>query len=59
MKYSEENISKNLIYYAERLNPAKATQLVATLKRPYDRGRIRVTDPISYFQQGFFDRNPS
>lgn len=50
VKFSEENISKHLIYYAERLKPRKATQIVANLKRPYDRGRIRVMDPVSYFQ---------
>ena len=49
-KYSEETISKPLIYYAERLNPAKATQIVANLRRPFDKGKVKVTDPISYSQ---------
>ena len=49
-KYSEETISKSLIYYAERLKPPKATQIVARLRRPFDRGKVKVTDPISYFQ---------
>ncbi len=49
-KYSEEAITKSLVYYAERLMPAKATQIVATLRRPFDRGKVKVTDPISYFQ---------
>lgn len=48
-KYADENISRSLIYYAQRLNPQKATQIVAKLKRPYDSGRIQVIDPISYF----------
>lgn len=49
-KYSEETISKSLLYYAKRLKPQKATQIVARLRRPYDKGKVRVTDPISYFR---------
>jgi predicted AAA+ superfamily ATPase len=58
VKYSDENISKHLIYYAEKLKPKKATQIVANLKRPYDRGRIRVIDPVSYFHKEFYERQP-
>lgn len=58
VKYSDESISKHLIYYAERLKPKKATQIVANLKRPYDRGRISVIDPISYFHQDVYDHEP-
>jgi predicted AAA+ superfamily ATPase len=53
VKYSDDSISKSLLYYAERLRPKKATQIVAELKRPYDKGRIRVTDPVSHFN-GYF-----
>ncbi len=49
-KYSDDSISRHLQYYAERLKPEKATQIVAKLRRPYDKGRIKVIDPISYFQ---------
>lgn len=49
VKYSEEKISRHLIYYAERLNPKKATQIVSNIRRPYDKGRIKVLDPITYF----------
>jgi len=52
-KYAEENISRSLVYYAERLKPKKATQVVAEIRRPYDKGGIRVTDPISYFRGSF------
>jgi predicted AAA+ superfamily ATPase len=52
-KFSDDNISKSLLYYAKRLNPKKATQIVATIKRPYDKNQIKVIDPVSYFQ-GFF-----
>jgi len=48
-KHSDENISKHLLYYANRLKPKKATQIVAQIKRPYDKGRIKVVDPITYF----------
>ena len=49
-KFSDENISKPLLYYAKRLNPKKATQIVATIKRPYDKNQIKVTDAVSYFK---------
>jgi predicted AAA+ superfamily ATPase len=49
VKYSDKNISRSLKYYAERLNPSKATQIVANLKKPYSNGNISVIDPLSYF----------
>jgi len=54
VKYSDENISKPLLYYTKRLKPRKATQIVANLKRSYDKNGIRVTDPISYFQEWIY-----
>ena len=48
-KYSDDNISKHLLYYAKRLKPEKVTQIVAKLRRPYDKGQIKVVDPITYF----------
>jgi len=54
VKYSDESISKSLLYYTRRLNPKRATQLVATLKRSFDKGGIKVTDPISYFNSDFY-----
>lgn len=50
VKHSDKNISRPLRYYAERLNPEKAVQIVAVAKRPYDRNRLRVTGPLDYFQ---------
>lgn len=50
-KHSDENISKHLLYYAKRLKPKKATQIVANIKRPFDKGRIKVVDPITYFRK--------
>jgi predicted AAA+ superfamily ATPase len=52
VKFSDDKISKHLKYYAEKLNPRKATQIVANLKHPYSSGRINVVDPIIYFRQG-------
>lgn len=51
VKYTDDRISRHLAYYAERLNPKKATQIVATVNRPYDKGRIKVVDPITYFRR--------
>jgi predicted AAA+ superfamily ATPase len=53
VKYSDENISKSLLYYSQRLRPKKATQIVVKIKRPYDKNRVRVIDPISYFSHFF------
>ena len=48
-KYADENISKQLVYYADRRKPEKGPQVVAKLKRPYDQGNIKVIDSIDYF----------
>jgi len=50
VKYSEANISRGLRYYAKRLKPAKAFQIVGTLENSYDEGDIRVLSPLEYFQ---------
>jgi hypothetical protein len=55
-KYSDEKISKSLLYYANRLNPKNATQLIANLKKPYENNNIKVIDPISYLSN-FFSSN--
>ncbi len=48
--FGSPSFSKSLIYYAERLKPPKATQIVGKLRRPFDKGKVKVTDPISYFR---------
>jgi len=53
VKYSDDSIARSLSYYANRLNPKRAVQIVSEIKRPYDKGKIRVTDPISYFSNFF------
>ncbi len=49
VKYSNDDLSKSLNYYSNKLKPKKATQIVATLKKPYDKNGIRVTNPFLYF----------
>lgn len=41
-KWSEDDISKNLVYYSERLKPKQSLQLVANLKREYKKNKIEV-----------------
>ncbi len=50
VKYADETISKSLVYYAERLQPRRAVQLVLKLKRSFSKGRLDVLDPLSYFK---------
>ncbi len=49
VKVGDEKPSSSLSYYAERLKPKRATQIVMGLRRPFDQGRLRVTDPQTYF----------
>lgn len=48
VKVSDERISPSLRYYADRLKPQRATQIVGTLGRSYDQDGIRVTHPLAY-----------
>ena len=41
-KWSEEEVSKNLTYYSEKLNPMRSIQLVANLKREYQKNKLEV-----------------
>ena len=49
VKYSDETISRGLRYYAGRLHPPKAIQIVATVKNPYDKNGVKVISPADYF----------
>jgi len=51
VKYNDESLSKSLSYYSNKLKPKKSTQIVATLKNPYDKNGIRVTNPFLYFSE--------
>jgi predicted AAA+ superfamily ATPase len=54
VKFAEEDVTRSLRYYAERLKPKRATQVVANLRKPYSEGKISVIDPLSYFNEAFF-----
>jgi uncharacterized protein len=45
-KWSDRNVSKSLEYYAEKLRPVRARQIVGDFQRPYDRGHIQVRSAI-------------
>jgi len=53
-KYAGEEVSKSHLYYVNRLKPKRATQIVAKIRRSYDKSGVGVTDPCSYFNPDFF-----
>lgn len=55
VKYSDEDISRPLQYYTQRLKPKRSTQTVANLDKPYDKDGIRVTNPFLYFSDVLWD----
>ena len=57
IKYSDEDISRSLRYYTQRLKPKRATQIVAKMDKPYDKEGIRVTNPTLYFANALWDKN--
>ena len=50
VKYGDKNISKSLRYYAEKLRPARVTQIVATLRNSFDEKGITVVSPEEYLR---------
>lgn len=51
VKWSDDQVSKNLIYYSEKLNPLKSLQLVANLKREYRKNKLHVLDAVDYLSK--------
>jgi predicted AAA+ superfamily ATPase len=49
VKTSDSNISSHLKYYTKKLNPQRAIQLVAGLKRSFTQDGITVTTPVEFF----------
>jgi len=49
VKLSDDKVSPHLAYYLEKLNPPRATQIVARLRHPFSRGRLQIMDPVTYF----------
>ncbi len=52
-KYSDDGLARPLRYFAKRLNPIRATQIVARLKHPLYQGKFRMINPLSYFGSFF------
>jgi predicted AAA+ superfamily ATPase len=44
VKWSDNEVSKSLRYYSERLEPQRARQIVGRLARPYTQGALHVED---------------
>lgn len=55
VKSSDEEVSSSLKYYAKKLNPKNAVQLVGNLKRSYQQDNILVMHPIEFFKQAPWD----
>lgn len=55
VKYSDDKISRSLKYYAKKLNPKRAVQIVLNLRRPYSSGSLEVIDPVTYFTEGMLE----
>jgi hypothetical protein len=49
VKLSEGVVHKPLIYYAQKLNPNKATQIVFNLRRSYFKAGLHVLSPMERF----------
>lgn len=49
VKYSDDQISSSLKYYAKKLKAKRAVQLVYKLKHSYDKDGVLVTSPIKFF----------
>ncbi len=55
VKTTNSDISSSLKYYAKKLNPERAVQLVANLKRSYQHENIIVMNPIEFFKDAPWD----
>lgn len=53
VKEGDGDVSSSLRYYAERLKPVKAVQIVGQLKRSFHSKGVLVTNPIDFFNQPF------
>ena len=49
VKLSDDSPHKALLYYADRLKPDKATQIVFNLKRSFTKGNFRALSPMERF----------
>jgi uncharacterized protein len=49
VKLSDESVHKPLIYYAQRLNPERATQIVFNIRRSFSKAKLNVMSPMERF----------
>jgi predicted AAA+ superfamily ATPase len=49
VKLSDDALHKPLIYYAQKLNPNKATQIVFNLRRSFSKAKLDVISPMERF----------
>jgi uncharacterized protein len=49
VKLSDDALHKPLVYYAQRLNPDRATQIVFNLRRSFSKARLDVISPLKRF----------
>ena len=49
VKLSDDALHKPLIYYAQKLNPNKATQIVFNLRRSFSKSKLDVVSPMERF----------
>jgi predicted AAA+ superfamily ATPase len=49
VKLSDDSVHKPLVYYSERLNPSRATQIVFNLRRSFSKARLNVLSPMERF----------
>lgn len=49
VKLSDDTPSRSLLYYADRLKPQNATQIVKNIRRSYRKNRLRITNIVDYF----------
>ena len=56
VKLNKSDISTSLRYYSNKLKPKRTIQIVGNLKHPFDKGTIRVTHPIDFFNKPPWER---
>jgi uncharacterized protein len=49
VKLSDDSLHKPLVYYAQRLNPNRATQIVFNIKRSFSKAQLDVISPMERF----------
>lgn len=50
VKLTDSDITSSLSYYAKKLNPMRAVQIVGNLKRSYNKDGVLVTNPVEFFK---------